>query len=103
MSNGEQFPGWKLVRGRANRKLVDDGDVADLLMNAGIPADQIFSLKGLTELEEIVGKKQLADILGDRIVKPEGRPTLAPSTDRRQEIPALRSAADDFADEYKDD
>lgn len=103
VSNGEQFPGWKLVRGRANRKLVDDGDVADLLINAGIPADQIFSLKGLTELEEIVGKKQLADILGDRIVKPEGRPTLAPSTDRRQEIPALRNAADDFADEYKDD
>jgi hypothetical protein len=103
VSNGEQFPGWKLVRGRANRKLVDDGDVADLLINAGVPADQIFSLKGLTELEEIVGKKQLADILGDRIVKPEGRPTLAPSTDRRQEIPALRSAADDFADEYKDD
>ena len=103
VSNGEQFPGWKLVRGRANRKLVDSGDVADLLMEAGFSAKDIFSLKGLTDLEEIVGKKQLAELLGDRIVKPEGRPTLAPSTDRRQEIPALRSAADDFADEYKDE
>ena len=102
VSNGEQFPGWKLVRGRANRKLVDNGDVAGLLLAAGIPADQIYSLKGLTDLEEIVGKKQLADILGDRIVKPEGKPTLAPWNDRRQEIPA-RSAADDFADDYKDE
>lgn len=98
VSNGEQFPGWKLVRGRANRKLVDEGDVADTLLKAGFEARQIFSLKGLTDLEEIVGKKQLAELLGDRIVKPEGRPTLAPASDRRQEIPS-RSAADDFATE----
>ena len=101
VSNGEHFPGWKLVRGRANRKLVDDGDVADLLMAEGYAAADIFSLKGLTDLEELVGKKKLAEILGDRIVKPEGRPTLAPSADKRQEITG-DSAADDFADEYKD-
>ena len=102
VQSGEQFPGWKLVRGRANRKLTDEDDVADLLLKAGFEAGQIYSLKGLTDLEEIVGKKRLAELLGDRILKPEGRPTLAPLTDRRQEIPA-RSAADDFADDYKDE
>ena len=100
VNNGEHFPGWKLVRGRANRKLVDDGDVADILLKAGCEAREIFALKGLTDLEEIVGKKKLAELLGDRIYKPDGRPTLAPATDKR---PELGSAAMDFADDYQDD
>ena len=101
VSNGETFPGWKLVRGRANRKLTDEGEVAELLLEQGFQPHQIYSLKGLTDLEEVVGKKQLADLLGDRIIKPEGRPTLAPETDKRQAI--TRSAADDFADDYKEE
>ena len=101
VSNNETFPGWKLVRGRANRKLTDEEEVAEILLEQGFQPSQIFSLKGLTDLEEVVGKKQLADLLGDRIIKPEGRPTLAPETDRRQAI--TRSAADDFADDYKDE
>lgn len=100
VSNGETFPGWKLVRGRANRKLTDEEEVAGLLLEQGFQPHQIYSLKGLTDLEEVVGKKQLADLLGDRIVKPEGRPTLAPETDRRQAI--THSAAEDFADDYKE-
>ena len=101
VNNGEHFPGWKLVRGRANRKLVDDGDVADILLKAGCEARDIFALKGLTDLEEIVGKTKLAELLGDKIYKPEGRPTLAPATDKRQEITG-RTAADDFADDFND-
>lgn len=100
VSNGESFPGWKLVRGRANRKLTDEEEVAGLLLEQGFQPHQIYSLKGLTDLEEVVGKKQLADLLGDYIVKPEGRPTLAPETDRRQAI--THSAAEDFADDYKE-
>lgn len=101
VSNGESFPGWKLVRGRANRKLTDENEVAEILTNQGFAPSQIYSLKGLTDLEEVVGKKHLADLLGDLIVKPEGRPTLAPESDRRQAI--TRSAADDFADDYQAD
>ena len=101
VSNGETFPGWKLVRGRANRKMTDEEEVAELLLEQGFQPHQIYSLKGLTDLEEVVGKKQLADLLGDRIIKPEGRPTLAPETDKRQAI--TRSAADDFADDYKEE
>ena len=103
VNNGETFPGWKLVRGRANRKLVDDGDVADILLKAGCEAREIFALKGLTDLEEIVGNKKLAELLGDRIYKPDGRPTLAPATDKRPEITSGRTAADDFADDYQDE
>lgn len=101
VANGESFPGWKLVRGRANRKLTDESEVAAILTEHGFPPEQIYSLKGLTDLEEVVGKKQLADLLGDLIVKPEGRPTLAPESDKRQAI--THSAADDFADDYQAD
>ena len=101
VANGESFPGWKLVRGRANRKLTDEAEVAAILTEHGFPPEQIYSLKGLTDLEEVVGKKQLADLLGDLIVKPEGRPTLAPESDKRQAI--THSAADDFADDYQAD
>lgn len=99
--SGESFPGWKLVRGRANRKLTDEAEVAAILTEQGFPPEKIYSLKGLTDLEEVVGKKHLADLLGDLIVKPEGRPTLAPESDRRQAI--TRTAADDFADDYQAD
>jgi hypothetical protein len=100
VSNGERYPGWKLVRGRSNRKLLDSDSAATLLLDAGVEREKIYVLKGLTDLEEIVGKKQLADILGDLIVKPDGRPTLAPITDKR---PELGSAETDFADDYQDD
>ncbi len=100
-NNGEHFPGWKLVRGRANRKLTDPAEVAEILLGEGYGASQIFSLKALTELEELVGKKKLAELLGDMIVKPEGRPTLAPAADKRPEISG-NTAADDFADDYID-
>lgn len=102
VNNGEHFPGWKLVRGRANRKLLGSDEVADILLKEGYEARSIYSLKGLTDLEEVVGKKKLAELLGDRIVKPEGRPTLAPATDKRPEISG-NSAADDFADDFNDD
>ena len=101
VANGESFPGWKLVRGRANRKLTDEAEVAAILTEHGFPPEPIYSLKGLTDLEEVVGKKQLADLLGDLIVKPEGRPTLAPESDKRHAI--THSAADDFADDYQAD
>lgn len=41
----------------------------------------------LTQMERDFGKKTLAEILGDLIVKPQGAPTLAPESDKR---PAYR-------------
>lgn len=100
VSNGKTFPGWKLVRGHANRKLTDESEVAEILLKTGFRPEQIYSLKGLTDLEEVVGKNALSALLGDLIVKPEGRPTLAPESDRRQAI--TRTAADDFADDFQE-
>ena len=45
-----------------------------------------------------MGKKQFAEILGGYVEKPQGKPTLAPESDKRPAITG-NSAADDFADE----
>ena len=37
----------------------------------------------MTEMQKLMGKKQFEQIMGDLIVKPQGKPTLVPVTDKR--------------------
>ena len=53
------------------------------------------SLLTITAMEKLMGKKQFSEILGDLVVKPEGKPTLVPVTDKRPEL-QVSTAADDF-------
>ena len=46
-------------------------------------------------MEKIVGKKKLTETLGELIVKPAGKPTLVPESDKRE---AIETAAADFAE-----
>jgi len=82
---GKHFPGYKLVEGRSNRKIVNEKDCIDLLDRKGYTTDKTCSLKGITDLEELVGKKELQEIIGDYIVKPQGKPVLVPEADKRPE------------------
>lgn len=86
MNCGAEFPGFKVVEGRSTRCIKDERSVIDRLDAAGITADRVTKLVGIGELEEIVGKNRLAEILGDLIVKPNGKPTLVKDSDKR---PAL--------------
>ena len=84
--HGAKFPGWKVVEGRSVRKITDEPAMAQRLMERGYePYKQV--LKPLTELEKMVGKKRLAEIAGDLIEKPTGKPTLVPENDKRPELP----------------
>ena len=42
------------------------------------------SLITLTEMQKLMGKKQFKKILGDLVIKPPGKPTLVPFSDKRQ-------------------
>ena len=84
--SGEEVPGYKLVAGRSVRKITDESAACSALEAAG--CKNYLTLKGLTALEETVGKKRLAEVLGDLIVKPEGKPTLVPASDKRPAINA---------------
>jgi hypothetical protein len=94
--SGEEFPGWKLVEGRSNRKYTDTNIIAKTLFEQGYSENVIYKpveLLGLTNLEKVVGKKRLCDLIGDYIEKPIGRPTLVPDCDKR---PIFNSIKVDF-------
>lgn len=94
---GKHFDGWKLVEGRSVRKYADDIKVAETLKAAGFDEAMLYERKlyGITAMEKIVGKKKLTETLGELIVKPAGRPTLVPESDKRE---AIETAAADFAE-----
>lgn len=94
--SGVVLPGWKLVEGRSNRKIVNVEGAAKALIDAGYAKTAIYrpqELCTITELEKMVGKKQFAALCADYIEKPQGKPTLAEESDKR---PALDPVADDF-------
>ncbi|EIE7835108.1 DUF2800 domain-containing protein [Listeria monocytogenes] len=103
-SRGIEFPGWKLVEGRSNRRYVDAEMVQAMLELEGYSEEELLSKKliSLTDMEKLVGKKQVSAILGDLIEKPAGKPTLVVETDKRQAIKLKSDAADDFADDLED-
>lgn len=92
---GECYEGFKLVAGRSIRKYTDETAVAEAAKTAGYKDIYKQSLLTITAMEKLMGKKQFSEILGDLVVKPEGKPTLVPLSDKRPEL-HLDSAADDF-------
>jgi hypothetical protein len=52
---------------------------------------------GISKLEALVGKKLFADLCKEYLVKPMGKLTLAPDSDRRPEVSTLALAQSDFA------
>lgn len=95
VDNGRVFPGYKLVAGRSVRKIEDAAKAEALLEEAGYKKADILKTELLTisKLEKLVGKKKLAKLLDDVIVKPPGKPTLVPDSDPR---PVFNSAANEF-------
>ena len=94
---GTEYPGFKLVAGRSNRKITDTEAAKKALLDAGFAEDAIMKpqeMRGITDLEKVVGKKRFGVICKDWIVKPQGKPTLVPESDSRA---AYDPAADDFA------
>ena len=91
------WPGWKLVEGRAVRKISEPDQAAEVLsVQYGHTEDEIYKpreLKTITQLEKIIGKKTLADELAGLLIKPPGKPTLVPESDKRRE---WNSAQNDF-------
>lgn len=96
--SGEHYAGFKLVAGRSIRKYADETAVAEAAKAAGYRDIYKQSLLTITAMERLMGKKHFAEILGDLVVKPEGKPTLVPVSDKRQEL-QISTAADDFTQE----
>lgn len=95
--NGGTIPGWKAVAGRSNRTFTDPDAAIAAVIAAGYDESLVYDRKPktLTQLEELMGKTEFAAKVGSFVVKPLGKPTLAPMTDKRE---PYNSAAADFAE-----
>ena len=98
--SGTEYPGYKVVEGRSNRRYINEDAVAATVSKAGYDP-YAHKVLGLTEMQKLLGKKRFDQLLGSLIEKPQGKPTLVPSSDKRPEYrPAdpVESAKHDFSE-----
>lgn len=99
INHGKEWAGYKLVESRTNRKYTDEDAVARAAALAGYQDIYKKTLISITEMEKLMGKQTFKEILGGLIVKPIGKPTLVPASDKRPAI-TTTGAKHDF-NEYK--
>lgn len=95
VNHGKHWPGYKVVEGRSNRKYADEEVVAETAKEAGYRDIYKQSLITITEMEKLMGKPKFNEILGSLVIKPTGKPTLVPVSDKRPEI-NTSTAKNDF-------
>lgn len=90
--SGAHYPGFKVVEGRSSRRFTDEAAVAEVVLENGFdPYEK--KLLGITAMTSLLGKKRFEELLGSLVIKPPGKLTLVPDTDKR---PALNTAMEDF-------
>lgn len=94
---GHQVPGFKVVEGRSNRAFKDTDAAFQKIIAAGTPEAMLFERKPLplSKIEGMLGKTTFAQLLQDEVVKPPGKPTLVPESDKREPYRAA-CAANEF-------
>lgn len=95
VNHGKHWPGYKVVEGRSNRKYADEEAVAETAKEAGYCDIYKQSLITITEMEKLMGKPKFNEILGSLVIKPTGKPTLVPISDKRPEV-NTSTAKNDF-------
>ena len=93
--SGKTWKDWKVVEGRSVRKYANETAVAETVKEAGYdPYEQ--KVLGITDMTRLLGRRKFDELLSGMIVKPEGKPTLMPLSDKR---PAMHTAVNDFKEE----
>lgn len=99
--DGKPLDGWKAVRGNGHTSIGDSALAIQRLIDSGYQAEDVatFKVKGLGDLSKVVGSRgELNSIIGDLIVKGEGRVQLAPESDKRAAVSANDIAESSFED-----
>jgi hypothetical protein len=93
LETGTGFTGYKLVEGRSTRRWYDD-EAAEFRLREMVGADKAIITKVIspTQAQKILGAKRKNEI-AEMIVKPAGKPTLVPDSDKRL---AINVTASDF-------
>ncbi len=97
---GEKIPRYKAVEGKKVRSFKNTDEAYKKLIEAGVKESLLYERQTLTlpQVEAIVGKKELKELVGDMVVMTDGKPTLVWESDKREEFKTKNSAEDDFSD-----
>ncbi len=104
INDGTKIPGYKLVEGRSTRVIVSPASVIEKLHTAGFSEEDYLKpteLLGITTLEKNIGKKLFNELCEDYIIKPQGKPTLVPESDKRVaiDVKSLGLNGNEFSEE----
>lgn len=88
---GRKWKGYKLVAGRSSRVITDEEAVRQDLLTKKYLEDEIFNikLKGIGDLERLVGKKRFSALYGQYVKSKPGNPKLVPDSAPGDEISPL--------------
>jgi len=97
-TEGTPIPGWKVVRSGGQRRISNENGAIEFLLEQGYTESQLVSTKirGIGELEKLLGKGEFAALLEPYITKSEGRESLVPESDKREAIAPTTEASKVF-------
>lgn len=99
LEKGEQVDGFKMVQGRqGNRSYADKDEAETLLKQMRIPQDTMYkkTLATPTQMvKALAGNPRKLKKLEAIIVRPEGKPTVVPVSDKRPAL-EMKKVADEF-------
>lgn len=87
---GHKWEGYKLVAGRTSRVIKDEAKIRQALLNEYLEDEVLnIKLKGIGDLEKLVGKKVFSARFGDAIESQPGAPKLVPESAKGVEYSPL--------------
>lgn len=87
---GHKWEGYKLVAGRSSRVIKDEAKVRQALLNEFLEDEVLnIKLKGIGDLEKLLGKKVFSARFGDAIESRPGAPKLVPESAKGVEYSPL--------------
>lgn len=96
---GRTFPGLKMVTGVSRRVISDEHKAVKFFISKGIESYVVMeqNLLPLGKLEKAgLPPKVLKEFLAKYVIKPKGKPTLVPVTDKRPANNSIQDAQTDF-------
>lgn len=87
---GHKWNGYKLVAGRSSRVITDEAKIRQALLNEFLEDEVLnIKLKGIGDLEKLLGKKVFSARFGDAIESRPGAPKLVPESAKGVEYSPL--------------
>lgn len=87
---GHKWNGYKLVAGRSSRVIKDEAKIRQALLNEYLEDEVLnIKLKGIGDLEKLLGKKVFSARFGDAIESRPGAPKLVPESAKGVEYSPL--------------